>query len=303
MSLGSGQPPEIGLPEDFAEFWQDLVAEAATQPLDYRRTRVLDLEKPGFVVESLEFAGMYGRPLHGWIAYPEGARRLPSFLWVPPYGRESKLPDDYGTREGFCSMSFNFHGESAFHQEKYVTSRGYFAQGADAPENWIFRRMFQDSCIALRVLQAQLEVDEDRIGVMGMSQGGGMSVWLGAWNPLVRAVCADMPFLGNIWETLNRSVHRYPIKELVDFMKDLPIGEARVRNTVSYYDTATQAKFCYCPTLVSLGLKDPASRPENVKAIFEALPGPKTLKIYDWGHDWHPDMIENNRLWLLEILR
>jgi hypothetical protein len=19
---------------------------------------------------------------------------------------------------------------------------------------------------------------------------------------------------------------------------------------------------------------------------------------YDWGHDWHPDMIENNREWL-----
>jgi len=291
------------LPEDFQPFWKEAIAEAHAVPLDYHRSLGNDYERPGFIVQTLDFRGMDGRRLHGWIAYPEGARRLPSFLWIPPYGRESKLPDDYGTREGFVSLSFNLHGEAAFHQEKYVQSRGYFADGAAEPETWIFRRMLQDCIVAARVLQAQVEVDEDRIGAMGMSQGGGLSIWMGAHCPIIRAVCADMPFLGSIGQTLSGSVFRYPLKELVDFMEELPVGRERVLNTVSYFDTAVQATQCRVPTQVSVGLKDPACRPDTVRAIYDALPGEKRLKTYDWGHDWHPDMIENNRQWLLENLR
>lgn len=293
-----------GIPEDIAEFWNEAAAEAHAAPLDYHRSLNNDYDLEGFVVETLQFRSISGARLNGWIAYPEaGARRLPGFLWIPPYGRESKLPDAYGTREGFVSLSFNFHGESAFHQEKYVTARGYMAEGSESPETWIFRRMFQDAAIAMRVLQAQVEADEDRLGAMGMSQGGGIAIWLGAWCEIVRAICADMPFLGSIGESLQGEVYRYPMKELIDYMEEIPVGTQRVLNTVAYYDTAHQATFCHRPTQVSLGLRDPAAKPANVRAIFDALAGPKALRTYNWGHDWHPEMIENNRQWLLENLR
>jgi cephalosporin-C deacetylase len=292
---------EIGpyLPEDFDDFWARTLAEAQTVGLDYHRSLKNDFDLPGFIVEEISFAGMTG-PVQGWFAYPEGARRCPSFLWVPPYGRESLLPNQYGTRQGFASLSLNFHGLGAFHQEKYAVERGYFAQGADDPETWIFRRMFQDAAIALRVLQAQIEVDEDRIGAMGMSQGAGIAIWLGAHSPIVKAVCADMPFLSAINHTLTKTVYRYPLKEVRDFMESIPLGEARVLNTLSYFDTINQATRCNKPTHVSLGLKDPACRPETVRAVYDALPGKKELTVYDWGHDWHPDMVENNRRWLVE---
>ena len=143
------------LPEDFDSFWEDTVAEANAVRLDYHRSLTNDFELDGFQVERLSFEGVSGRR-SGWLAYPEGARRLPSFIWVPPYGRESLLPNAYGTRTGFTSISLNFHGEDAFHQEKYSTSRGYFADGSADPDTWIIRRMFQDSVIATRVLQAQI---------------------------------------------------------------------------------------------------------------------------------------------------
>jgi cephalosporin-C deacetylase len=163
--------------------------------------------------------------------------------------------------------------------------------------------MLQDALVAVRVLQAQIEVDEDRIGAMGMSQGGGMSIWLGAWSPLVKAVCADMPFLGNIGTTIEGNVYRYPLRELTDFMAELPIGPERVRHTVSYYDTVFQASHCNCPTQVSFGIKDPAARPDQVKAIFDSLPGEKKLQSYPVGHEWTSEMIANNREWLLAHLQ
>ena len=289
------------IPEDFGAFWEALVDEAQTVSLDFKRTPTDRRSPTGHRIDELSFKGL-GGTLHGWVASEEGVRRAPGFLWLAPYGRESKLPDEYGTRAGFTSMSFNFHGEEAFHQERYAVGRGYFAEGVGDPETWIFRRMLGDAMIAARVLQAQPEADEARLGAMGMSQGGGIAIWMGAWCPLVRAVCADMPFLGRIAESLEGQVYRYPTKELTDAMERMPVGRERILNTIQYYDTVSQAARCRVPTQVSLGLKDPASKPANVRAIYEALPGEKRLVEYDWGHDWHPEMVPIDAAWLTEAL-
>jgi len=290
------------LPEDFDDFWAETLAIAQAAPLDFSRTFRNEIEHPTHQVETFSFRGIDGQPRHGWIAYPEGARRAPAFLWVPPYGRESKLPDAYGTREGFTSLSFNFHGEPAFHQERYVVARGYFAEGAEEPGTWVLRRMFQDAVIATRVLQALPEADEDRLAAMGMSQGGGIAIWLGAMSPIIRTVVADMPFLGAVRETLLGSVYRYPTKELIDYAESMPLGRERILNTVAYFDTMNVATRCDVAVQVSLGLRDPACKPETVESIYAALPGEKSLVTYDWGHDWHPEMVENNRQWLIKNL-
>ncbi len=289
------------LPGDFAAFWKEAADEALHAPLDVERSTGNQFDLPGFQVETLAFRSVAGTPLHGWIATPESwgvGLRLPAFLWVPPYGRESLLPNAYGTRAGFVSLSFNFHGHGPFHQEKYEPRRGYFAEGALDPTTWIFRRMFQDAVIALRVLQFQIEADEDRLAAMGMSQGGGISLWLGAWCPLVKAVVADMPFLGEIGKTLSHNVYRYPLKELKDLAESEILGMERVTNTVSYFDTVNVATECRVASQVSLGLKDPACRPETVRAVFEALPGDRRLITYPGGHDWHAEMVANNLEWL-----
>ncbi len=295
--------PDQSAPEDFERFWRETADEAKSEPLDFHRSSAPEFSTESHAVERIEFRGMHGAALHGWLAYPPGARRLPAFLWAPPYGRDSRLPDEYGTRPGFTSLSFNHFGLDSFHQEEYTPARGYFAEGADDPGTWVFRRMFQNALIALRVLQAQLEVDESRCASMGLSQGGGMSIWLGAWCPIVRCVCADLPFLGAMQATLSKPVHRYPLKELTDFAGSIPLGMPRVLHTVSYFDTLHHAAHCSVPTQVALGTMDPATRPHVAEAIFDALPGKKRLQRYEAGHDWFPAMIPSNLVWLLENLK
>lgn len=290
------------VPEDFDEFWSEARDEANAVPLDFSRSLTNAFDLPGFHVETIAFRSIDDRTLHGWIAYPPGLRRLPGFLWIAPYGRESMLPNPYGTRPGMVSMSFNFFGHGSFHQEKYVPERGYFAEGAGDPSTWVFRTLVQDCLVALRVMQSQLEADESRLGAMGMSQGGGLAIACGAHSPIVKAVCADMPFLGGIRSRLLGDVYRYPLKELADFMENTPLGQARLWNTLAYFDSVNQATRCTVPTHVTLGLKDPASRPDAVRSIFDALAGPKELTELDWGHDWHPDMVSVNQAWLARWL-
>jgi cephalosporin-C deacetylase len=112
-----------------------------------------------------------------------------------------------------------------------------------------------------------------------------------------------MPFLGAMKHALTRNAYRYPLKELVDVMDNEVLGRERVMHTVSYFDTLNFATRCNKPTQISYGLKDPACRPETVKAIFDAL-GAEDKKIveYPGGHDWHEEMVLNNSSWLASRL-
>jgi cephalosporin-C deacetylase len=301
MSLDPLLRPDV--PADFAEFWRSTVAEAMAAPLEITLDTTAGMETDGHRVRTFTFRGIDGRSRHGWWAQPFQDQIVPGFLWLAPYSRWSMQPDTYGTRPGMASVSFNFHGEGPFHRETYTPERGYFADGVDRPETWVFRRMFQDAVLVARHMTELPGIDGGRLGAMGMSQGGGISIWMGAWVPLIRAVVADMPFLGGMPWVLSRSAFRYPLKELTDWLQASPEQDAAGRSTIRYFDTVNQATECRVPTRVSLGLKDPAVRPEQVRAIFDALPGEKELDELDWGHDWHPQMVESNRAWLLRHLR
>jgi len=287
------------IPQDYDSFWQRAKTEAAAVSLNFERRPTSFQPLATHTVGLLSFRGKES-DLQGWIATPHETPRAPAFLWIPAYGRESHLPNEYTTRPGMVSMSFNFFGHAAFHQEDYRPERGYFAEGVADPETSVFRRMAQDCLIAMRVLQAQFEADEDRLAVAGLSQGGGMAIWTGAHSPLPKRVVADLPFLSDMGNTLGKDVYRYPLKELTDFAATVPLGMERVMHTISYFDTAHQATRLRLPTLVSLGEKDPAVKPASVRAVFGALAAEdKRLIEYPTGHDWNPDMVINNREFLL----
>jgi cephalosporin-C deacetylase len=209
------------------------------------------------------------------------------------------LPNQYGSRPGLASISLNYFGESSFHQEVYSPARGYFAQGIKSPRTWIFRRMAVDAMILARIFASLPEVDPGRIGAGGMSQGGGMAIWLGAACPMVRCAFADMPFLGALWPILEEAkAFRYPLKELDDWIGGDSSRKEQLLETLRWFDTAHLATLCQVPVLLTLGRKDPAVKPFQVQAIFGALAGPKELVELDWGHDWHPSMVARNEEFL-----
>jgi cephalosporin-C deacetylase len=208
------------------------------------------------------------------------------------------MPNEYGTREGFCSFSLNYFGEHAFHSETYKPERGYLTEGIESPETWVFRRIFQDSVIAGRVMASFPEVDAARIGAMGMSQGGGLAIWMGAFSGLLKCVVADMPFGAARPLVFSRDVHRYPLREAVDWWGPSAEKKAAALQTMSYFDTVNVATRCEVPTLVTFGTKDPAVREYEVRSIYDALPGEKAIAAIDGGHDWHESMVERNADWL-----
>ncbi len=290
-------------PIGFDSFWSDLVGEAESHSLEYSVSEFKPSTRSDHWVAEYEFRSIIGEQLHGWIARPKAEGHFPGFLWLPPYSRWSMLPNEYGTRPGFASISLNYFGESAFHQEIYKPERGYFSEGCENPRTWIFRRMIQDAILVSRIFETQSFVDSERIASMGMSQGGGMSIWLGAMCPRIKAVVADMPFLGAMpWALDLTKGFRFPLKELTDVMSTSELNAELILETISFFDTVNLAAKCEIPVRVTLGLKDPAVRPEQARAVFDALAGQKEIQELNWGHDWHPEMISGSLNWLNQWL-
>lgn len=280
------------IPPGFEEFWGEVVSEANSAPLDFIVAAQNEFFLDSHSVEVFSFRGVDGESRQGWVALPTGLTVAPGFLWLAPYSRWSMLPNRYGVRDGMASISFNFHGESAFHREEYSVERGYMAHGVESRDTWVFKRMFQDAVIVGRIFSQFEGVDSEKIAAMGMSQGGGLAIWMGAWVPWIKAVVADEPFLSGVPWILDAKYFRYPLKELTDVAFASEESEAKVRLTLSYFDTVNQSAFCEKPTRVTLGLKDPSVRPPQVRAVYETLPGIRELEEIDCGHDWHPRMIE-----------
>jgi len=291
-------------PPDFEAFWQAVVAESDALPLIYERVHQPDDDTPTHRVYRLRWQGADGKGREGWYAVPleppsgEEAK-LPGLLYLPGYGINAAPINENTAFPHFVTLAPNLHGYAVEPSIPYSPEYGYFTRGIESPQTYVYRQLMLDSILAARVLAAQPEVDSSRIIAAGLSQGGGLAVMLGAWCPLVRLVVAELPAL-TYWEyLLDATVWRYPIKEFADYMQATGRSREALLATLQYFDTINHAPLVRVPVQLSLALKDPGIRAPVVFSLYDALPRPKRLLIYeDLGHDWSPEMHTRLQEWV-----
>ncbi len=280
-------------PPDFEAFWREVVAESDALPLIYERVHQPSDDTLTHQVFRLRWQGADGKGREGWYAVPRtpSTEKRVGLLYLPGYGIGTTPINENTAFDRFVTLSPNLHGYSVEPNIPYSPEHGYFTQGIESPRTYVYRRIMLDCLLAVRVLNAQPEVDSSRIVAAGLSQGGGLAVMLGAWCPLVRVVVAELPAL-TYWEyLLNATAWRYPIKEFADYMQATGHRPETLLQTLQYFDTVNHAPFVCVPVQLSLALKDPGIRAPVVFSLYDALPHPKRLLIYeDLGHDWSPEM-------------
>jgi cephalosporin-C deacetylase len=148
-----------------------------------------------------------------------------------------------------------------------------------------YRGFYLDVIRAVDVLLGRAEVDSERIGLAGSSQGGGLGISTAALRPdVIKAVACGAPYLCGIMTapTLTRS---YPYEEINEYLRLHPKDVDRVRETVAYYDGLNFAPAVQAPTMIYLGLQDDVCPPETGFALHRVLTCEKTLHTYpDCAH-------------------
>jgi cephalosporin-C deacetylase len=185
---------------------------------------------------------------------------------------------------GFVVLDFSHRGMKwASDGFDRAQPRPLLSRDVEDPERYVYRDIYLDCLLALRFLRGLPDVDPDRVGILGTSQGGGLTIGTAALGG-ARAAAADLPWLTHFAQQLAQPVLG-PYNEVKDLLRARPDLEAPVRRTLAYHDTTSLATRLQAPTLVSLGQADAACPPESVRVLFERIPACKLLlEVPGLGH-------------------
>ena len=125
------------------------------------------------------------------------------------------------------------------------------------------------------------EVDANRIGVQGSSQGGGLAVVLAGLDQRVAACLPQFGGLSRLDWTVKYNVGYWPFA-----MQVKPGGqtEAEFLKTLSYFDAANFALDIQCPTVCLIGMLDwVTASGGTVCSMAHLKPGQVQLIADPWG--------------------
>lgn len=145
--------------------------------------------------------------------------------------------------------------------------------GITDPRQYYYRRVYTD---AVRLLDAALtlpEVDDRRILVSGISQGGGITIAAAALAALsgieLAGAAPDVPFLCHFRRAVELT-DRPPYAEITQYLAGWRDHAERAYATLSYFDGAVLGRLATAPTLFSVALMDTVCPPSTVFAAFHA---------------------------------
>ena len=277
---------KVRMPEDLDRFWEDTLAETAKIPLEpevvhdpLRSTERID-------VYEVFFTSLDRVRIAGWYAVPRDREgRLPGLLQVPGYNMEPPVPKAWANK-GYAAFSVAPRGKLRSNRQFNPGYPGLLTYSMVDRNTYSYRGFYMDACRGVEFLLSRDEVDGDRIGVTGHSQGGGLTVSTAALRPEIKAAAAGAPYLCGYMDAIELT-DAYPYQEIADYLRMYPDRREQVEETLAYFDGINLAHRITCPIIVSVGLQDSTCPPETGFAMFDAIASAdKRMYAYDGhGHD------------------
>ena len=273
-------------PADFDAFWDDVRRQADNIPLapevvadPLRSTDDVSVFEISFTsLDHIRIAGWYCRPA-------EFTGTLPALLTLPGYQSDPRIPSDWA-RRGYAVLNVAPRGKLRSSHQFNPGIPNLLTHNIVDRHTYAYRGLYADAWRGLDALLSQPEIDPARVGMVGSSQSGGLTVVTAALRPEIKAASAGAPFLCAIDDAIHLT-DTYPYQEINDYMNAHPDSRDAVMETLSYFDGVNFADKVACPLIMNIGLRDNICPPDTGRAVFEAIgSADKTLYPYvDQGHE------------------
>ena len=201
--------------------------------------------------------------------------------------------------QGFTVAAMDCRGQGGRSEDpggvKGWTLNGHIVRGLDDdPKKLLYRSHFLDTAQLAKIVMEMPEVDADRVGATGGSQGGGLTLACAALAPGIKRVAPMFPFLSDyqrVWE-IDQDVDAY--EELRAWFRRFDPRHEReqaVFTQLGYVDVQNLASRIEAEVLMAVGLMDTVCPPSTQFAAYNKITAPKSLAVYpDFGHEDLPDL-------------
>lgn len=285
-------------PADFDAFWN-----AALE--DQRATDPNPKLDPSSAISSavaepfdLWFTGTGGARVHAKYLRPKTTSGPgPCVLQFHGYGGNCS---DWRSKialvsQGIAVASMDVRGQGGLSEDvgrvTGNTLHGHIIRGLDSddPHQMFYRHAFLDTVQLARVVAGFDEIDPNRLGTMGGSQGGALSIACASLEPSIKRCSSEYPFLSDYRRVWDMDLAKAAYEELQTYFKlfdPLHEREEEVFTKLGYIDVHHLAPRIEAESLMGISLMDTVCPPSTQFAVFNAIRATKQEVIYpDFGHE------------------
>ena len=297
--------------EKVRKFWDRTRAEldeveinASVKPVDDADAFTMEGGVKTRTIYRVTMSSFQGRRIRAWYTVPFAkppAQGWPTIMEVPGYGGTMPLPSHL-SQFGYATLSLfpRSQGESLKEWEIEFGTRVVY--NLTDPETYYYRGTYMDCVRGVDFLDGRQEIDSDRIGVWGFSQGGGLSLATASLDQRVTAAVAGVPWLCNF--PVAAEITTPPYLELHDWLAEHPSERDKAMSTLTYFDQMSLADGISCPVLVGGAIEDEVHPLRTVMPVFEKIRSMKSIIVYpDLEHEYRSDFTHHGKSWMDRYLR
>jgi cephalosporin-C deacetylase len=299
-------------PEDFDSYWNRALAEMRAVDTN------IQLVKSEFTVPfadcfDLYFTGVRGARIHAKYVRPKHAvQPHPAILQFHGYTSHS---GDWSDKLIYASLGcsvivMDCRGQGGTSEDtggvKGTTHHGHIIRGLeDTEDNLLFRHIFLDTAQLAGIVMGFAGVDENRVGVIGGSQGGGLALACAALEPRINLIASVYPFLSDYQRVWEMDLAKDAYQELRAFFRHHDpqhLREQQIFNKLGYIDIQHLVERIKGKVLMGVGLMDNICPPSTQFAAYNKITASKQLEIFpDFGHETLPGLSDKIMQFMLEL--
>jgi cephalosporin-C deacetylase len=291
-------------PADFDAYWERGLTEMrALDP----QIKIIpsDFQTSFAECSDLYFTGIGGARIHAKLLRPrQAAAPHPAVLQFHGYTGNS---GDWYTKLGYVAQGFmvaalDCRGQGGLSEDKGGvvgwTLRGHIIRGLDdVPEKLLYRQNFLDTAQLAKIVLEMPDVDPERIGAMGGSQGGGLTLACAALEPRIKRAAPMFPFLSDYKRVWELDLAKDAYAELREYFRKFDPRHEHEDETftrLGYIDVQFLCPRIRAEVLMAVGLMDEICPPSTQFAAYNKIRSPKSLSIYpDFAHEDLPGHQDN----------
>lgn len=246
-----------------------------------------------------------GVRIRGWYMTPAEAAPAggwPALLTVPGYSEVMGVLGQTLVRFGYAVLALFPRGQGQSRAEWRLEHSTKLTYNLLDRDRYYYRGAYMDCVRGVDFLCSRSEIDRERIGMFGISQGGGLTLATLSLDQRLRVGVAWIPFLCNYPVAVDLT--SLPYGELQAYLTEHPDQRAQVLETLRWFDPLNLVDAIEAPTLVSIGGKDVVCPEATVLPVFTRIQARKSLLyLPELTHGSSIDHPEETKTWLDRYLR
>ena len=286
-------------PADFERYWDRSLEEMRAVDPQVELVKS-DFQTPVADCFDLYFTGVRQARIHAKYIRPRNCPKPhPAVLQFHGYaGNAGDWQDKLNyVALGFSVAALDCRGQGGTSEDtggiKGTTYRGHIVRGLnDCPDQLLFRHIFLDTAQLARIVMDLPEVDALRVGAMGSSQGGGLTLACVALEPRISRAVPVVPFLSDYKRVWEMDLAKDAYEELKTYFRQFDPcheREADIFYRLGYIDVQHLAPRIRARVLMGTGLMDTICPPSTQFAAYNKIHSPKAMVLYpDFGHEGLP---------------